>query len=98
MNFAASDFASKSLNEQKALSLLFCNLFATQSRRWLLYFSEWTLETGELTSNAQASQFLNPEDACYNRHNADFLGSQKCRFYNIYYNSEEINITIKSTN
>jgi hypothetical protein len=53
MNFAAADFNVRSLNEQKGLSLLFCNMFATPSRRWLMYFSEWTTHDGELTSNAE---------------------------------------------
>jgi hypothetical protein len=53
MNYAALDFKSLSLNEQKALILLFCNMFATGSRRWLMYFSEWTTDAGELTSNAK---------------------------------------------
>jgi hypothetical protein len=53
MNYAALDFKSLSLNEQKALILLFCNMFATGSRRWLMYFSEWTTDAGEVTSNAK---------------------------------------------
>ena len=53
MNYAALDFKSLSLNEQKGLILLFCNMFATESRRWLMYFSEWETDAGDVTSNAK---------------------------------------------
>jgi hypothetical protein len=55
MNYAALDFKSLSLNEQKGLILLFCNMFATESRRWLMYFSEWETDAGDVTSNAKVS-------------------------------------------
>ena len=53
MNYSALDFKSLSLNEQEALALLFCNMFATESRRWIMYFSEWQTDAGDVTSNAQ---------------------------------------------
>jgi len=80
MNYAATDFSSRSLNEQKALTLFFCNLFSTQSRRWLLYFSEWTSEEGELTSNAQVDYSNN----CFDFRKFKFFswcGQKMCLHY-----------------
>ena len=42
MNYI-NKFSDLSLNEQKAIGIFVCNLFAhPQTQNWVLYFSEWT--------------------------------------------------------
>ena len=49
MNYVNS-FAYLSLDEQKAVALFLCHLFANQqTQSWVLYFSEWTVGGGDTT-------------------------------------------------
>lgn len=53
MNYA-TQFQTLSLNEQKALAVLICNLFShPQTSNYAIYFSQWTSNQGKLLSNAQ---------------------------------------------
>jgi hypothetical protein len=48
MNFALT-FENLSLNEQKALAMMFCNLFSRpQTASYALYFSEWSSKSTEV--------------------------------------------------
>lgn len=62
MNYA-NRFAELSLDEQKSLATLFCNLFAKpQTRSWILYFSQWCADLGDGDEDGSESDDCGTDD------------------------------------
>lgn len=82
----AKQFDELTINEQKAIATLICNLFSDpKTSSYALYFSEWELKTGNGTIDkfTNAQLVVNLALSCLQSHNPSLIHSGAGIVYNI---------------